>query len=118
MSNQKELEKHFERNEKMWKIWEQRGVNSETNLRVFFHFYATNKEDLNSLCQELEEYNIVYKKKEVRTFIFFKGWKVDAEITQKWSLPLLQGKMGRFFLMAQQTGVSLEGCGAIMPTKQ
>ena len=73
MSNQKELEKHFERNEKMWKIWEQRGVNSETNLRVFFHFYATNKEDLNSLCQELEEDNIVYQKKEVRTFIFFNG---------------------------------------------
>ena len=23
MSNQKVLEKHFERNEKMWKIWEQ-----------------------------------------------------------------------------------------------
>ena len=42
MSNQKELEKHFERNEKMWKIWEQRGVNSETNLRVFFYFKILN----------------------------------------------------------------------------
>jgi hypothetical protein len=40
---------------------------------------------------------------------------LEANIKQKWTLPILQAKMGRLFLMAQQVGVSLEGCGAIMP---
>lgn len=51
-------------------------VNSVTNLRVFFHFYATNKEDLNSLCQELEEDNIIYQKKKSELLFFLKVGKL------------------------------------------
>ncbi|MBS7230201.1 ribonuclease E inhibitor RraB [Flavobacterium psychroterrae] len=110
-----ELLQHFDRNEKMWEIWEQKGVNSETELTVNFHFYAVKKDRMQLLTQELESDEIVFRVKETRTLLFFKGWQIEADIKQKWDLILLQAKMGRMFLMAEQTGVSLEGCGAVMP---
>ena len=66
------------------------------------------------LCQELESDEIIFRVKETRTLIFLKGWTIEADINQKWSLPLLHANMGRLLLMARQTGVSLEGCGAFM----
>lgn len=113
--NKKDLQAHFDRNEKMWVLWEQRGVTSETELTVNFHFYATKKNNMLFLCRELEDDEMPFRVKETRTFIFLKGWEIEADIKQKWDLTLLQAKMGRLFLMALQTGTSLEGCGAFMP---
>lgn len=114
-NNSSELQAHFDRNKKMWEIWQERGVNSETELTVNFHFYATKKKNMELLCAELKSDNIEFRVEETRTFIFLKGWKITADIKKKWTLPELQGKTGNLFIMSKQTGVSLEGCGAFMP---
>lgn len=113
--NSAELNAHFSRNEKMWESFKERGIKEETEFTILFHFYASRKENMLHLCQELTASDISFDKKETRTFIFLKGWKVDAKIKQSWSLPKLQGKTGNMFLLSQQTGVSLEGCGAFLP---
>lgn len=110
-----ELQKHFDRNEKMWQIWEESGVTSETELTVNFHFYAGKKIAMQSIRQELEADDLVFRMKETRTLLFLKGWEIEVDIKQKWSLPLLQAKTGSMYMMAAQTGTSLEGCGAFMP---
>jgi hypothetical protein len=114
-NNNSELEGHFSRNEIMWKIWEERGVDSETELIVNFHFYAGKKKNMELLCVELEKDHIDFKVRETRTLIFLRGWEITADIKNKWTLPELQGKTGNLFIMSKQTGVSLEGCGALMP---
>jgi len=114
-SNTKELQDHLNRNEKMWAIWKQYGVDSETELTINFHFYATKKENMELLCGELESENIQYDVKETKTLFFLKGWEINANIKKKWTLPELQGKTGNLFIMSKQTEVSLEGCGALMP---
>ena len=114
-NNNKEMEAHFKRNAEMWKIWEQNGINSETELNVNFHFYSSKKNNMELLCKELKEDNIEFNVKETRTLIFLKGWQITADIKKKWSLPELQGKMGNLFILSKQVGVSLEGCGAFMP---
>jgi hypothetical protein len=114
-NNQKELEGHFKRNENMWKLWVEHGVNSETELTVDFHFYASKKQDMENLCRELEADDLTYKVKQTKTLLFLKGWEIETSIVQKWTLSLLQAKTGRMFLMSLQTGASLEGCGALLP---
>lgn len=113
--NNNELQEHFDRNEKMWKIWEENGVTSETELTINFHFYATKKIAMHSMQQELEAEGFIFRIKETRTLLFFKGWEIEVDIKQKWSLPLLQAKMGSMYMLAAQTGTSLDGCGAFMP---
>ncbi len=115
MNNRSELNAHFERNEKMWQIWEESGINSETELVVNFHFYSTRKRNTELLCKILSEENIPHRTEKTRTLIFLKGWNIEADIKKKWTLAELQGKAGNMFLLAEQTGVSLEGCGAFMP---
>jgi len=115
MDNKTELKAHFERNERMWKVWEERGVGSETELTVNYHFYSTRKENTDILCRILSDEEIPHRVEKTRTLIFFKGWRIEADIKKKWSLPELQGKTGNMFILAEQTGVSLEGCGALMP---
>lgn len=114
-NNNKELQGHFSRNESMWKIWEEHGINSETDFIVNFHFYSANKRNMESLCSELKSDEIEFKVKETKTLLFLKGWEITADIQKKWTLPELQGKTGNLFIMSKQTGVSLEGCGALMP---
>lgn len=114
-NNSSELQAHFDRNEKMWAIWQERGVNSETELTVNFHFYAAKKKNMELLCAELKSDNIEFRVEETRTLVFLKGWKITADIKRKWTLPELQGKTGNLFILSKQTGVSLEGCGAFMP---
>ena len=63
----------------------------------------------------LMEENIPYRLEKTRTMIFLKGWKIEVDIRKTWTLAELQGKTGNMFLLAEQTGVSLEGCGALMP---
>jgi hypothetical protein len=115
MGNSTELEGHFRRNESMWKIWQEHGVNPETELTINFHFYSAKKENMELLCDELKFDNIDFEVTQTRTFIFLKGWEITANIQKKWTLPELQGKTGNLFIMSKQTGVSLEGCGALMP---
>lgn len=115
MINNPELNAHIKRNEKMWQIWEQNGIASETEFKVNFHFYASKKENMELLCKGLLKRNITNSVKETRTLIFLKGWKIEADISKKWTLAELQINTRRMFLLSQQTGVSLEGCAALMP---
>lgn len=115
MDNKSELNAHFRRNENMWQIWEQNGIDSKTEFIVNFHFYSPKKENMEFLCEELSNDDIPNRVKETRTLIFLKGWKIEADISKKWTLPELQAKTGGMFVLSQQTGVSLEGCGALMP---
>jgi len=116
MDNTSALNAHFKRNENMWEIWKKRGINSETEFIVNFHFYSSRKENTDLLCNTLLEEKIPYRIKKTRTMIFLKGWEIEIDIKKKWTLPELQGKTGNMFILAEQTGVSLEGCGALMPT--
>ena len=116
-NNEKELNGHFKRNESMWKIWEEHGISSDTEFTVNFHFYASKKNNMENLSKELEADNLKYRVNETKTFFFFKGWEIEADIIQRWTLPLLQAKTCRMLLMSKQTGVSLEGCGALMPSE-
>jgi len=113
--NSTEMQGHIDRNESMWNIWKEHGVNSETELTVNFHFYSANKQKMELLCEELKSENIKFEVKEARTLIFFKGYEITADITKKWSLPELQGKTGNLYILSKQVGVSLDGCGAKMP---
>ena len=117
MTTKTELEAHFKRNEHMWQIWKEKGVNSETELTVNFHFYSARKENTELLCSVLLDEDIPHRIEKTRTLIFLKGWKIEADIKKKWTLDELQGKTGNMFILAQQLGVSLEGCGALMPNK-
>src|SRR5688500_18925226 len=114
-NNQKELEGHFKSNESMLKPWVEHGDNSETDLTVDLHFYASKKQHMENLCRELEVDDLTYRVKQTKTLLFLKGWEIETSIAQKWTLPLLQAKTGRMFLMSKQTGASLEGCGALLP---
>ena len=113
--NNSEMQGHLDRNESMWKIWEEHGVNSETELTVNFHFYSANKQKTELLCEILKSENIKFEVKQTRTLIFLKGWEITADITKKWNLPELQGKTGNLYILSKQVGVSLDGCGAKMP---
>ncbi|MRI00034.1 hypothetical protein GH721_05735 [Kriegella sp. EG-1] len=115
MNNKSELNAHLKRNENMWQIWEENGVNSESELTVNFHFYSTRKANTELLCKVLSDENIPHRVEKTRTLFFLKGWKIEADIKRRWTLPELQGKTGNMFILAEQTGVSLEGCGALMP---
>ncbi|WP_440122202.1 hypothetical protein [Tenacibaculum sp. Ill] len=115
MSNKHELNAHFERNEKMWQIWEENGIDSQTELVVNFHFYSTCKENTELLSKVLSDESIPHRIEKTRTLIFLKGWNIEADIKKKWTLTELQGKTGNMFILAKQTGVSLEGCGAFIP---
>lgn len=115
MDNKSELEGHFKRNESMWNLWVERGLNTDSEFIVNFHFYSARKENMEILCKVLDEEKIPYRVKKTRTMIFFKGWKIEADINKKWTIEELQGKTGNMFILAEQTGVSLEGCGAIVP---
>ena len=115
MNNNAELKSHYESNEEMWKAWEQHGVTSETILTINFHFYTTKKEKIEKLCNVLNEKGIPNNIKLTRKMIFFKGWIINADITQKWTLLELHEKTKDMFIIGKQTGISLEGCGAFMP---
>ncbi|MEO0505366.1 MAG: ribonuclease E inhibitor RraB [Bacteroidota bacterium] len=114
MDNTSELNAHFKRNEDMWQVWKEKGVDSKTELTVNFHFYSTRKENTELLCKILSDENIPHRVEKTRTLIFLKGWKIEADIKKNWTLPELQGKTGNMFILAEQTGVLLEGCGAVM----
>lgn len=114
-NNNSEMQGHMTRNESMWNIWKEHGVNSETELTVNFHFYSASKQKMELLCEVLQSENIVFDVKVTRTLIFLKGWEISADITKKWTLPELQAQTGNFYIMSKQVGVSLEGCGAKMP---
>ena len=113
-NNQVEMQGHLDRNEKVWEIWEQHGVNPSTKLTVNFHFYASNKQNMDLLCKELADADIIYRVTQTRTLIFLKGWKIEADITQTWTLAELQGKTGYMFVLSKQVGVTLEGLGALI----
>jgi len=100
----------------MWGIWENYGFKPNTELTVNFHFYATKKHNMELLCNELKGDNIPFRVNETKTLFFFKGWEIEADVTKKWTLAELQGKTGNMFVMSIQTGVSLEGCGAFIPS--
>ena len=90
MENNAELNAFFKRNEHMWQIWQQDGINSETEFIVNFQFYAPKEADMKLLCKKLTTRSIPNKIKETRTLIFIKGWKVEADISKKWTLAELQ----------------------------
>lgn len=115
MENKSELNAHLERNESMWQVWKENGIDSETELTVNFHFYSTRKENTERLCKTLSDYNIPYSIEKTRTLIFLKGWNIETDIKKKWTLEELQEKTKNMFIIAEKTGVSLEGCGAFMP---
>ena len=117
MDNTSELNAQLKRNEKMWQIWEQNGIDYKTEFIVNFHFYTPKKENMELLCQKLANQNTPTSVKETRTLIFLKGWKIEAEILKKWTLDELQLKTKRIVFLAQQAGVSLEGCSALMPKR-
>ena len=113
-NNKIEMQGHLDRNEKVWKLWGEYGVNPNTELTVNFHFYASKKQNMDLLCKELSDADIIYRVRQTRTLIFLKGWKIEADITKKWTLPELQGKTGYMFVLSKQVGVSLEGGGALI----
>lgn len=115
MNNNPELNEHLERNESMWHVQKENGIDSETELVVNFHFYSTRKENTELLCKALSDENIPYSIEKTRTLIFLKGWNIETDIKKKWTLVELQEKTKTMFLLAEQNGVSLEGCGAFMP---
>lgn len=99
----------------MWQIWEENGIDLETQFVVHFHFYATQKGNTELLCKILSNENIPHRIKKVKTLIFLKGWRIEADINKKWTLAQLQEKTTNLFLLAEQTRVSLEGCGTLIP---
>jgi len=113
--NRAELDAFYDFNINMWEIWKERGVTTETELRVIFNFYASKKLTKELLVNEIEEANIPFRIIKVKTLFFLSGWKVEVEVTKKWTLEALHGKTGYMFLLAKQTGVLYEGCGAFMP---
>ncbi len=115
MDNKKELAAHFERNEKMWHVWEERGIKTNEEFIVNFHFYSARKQNTELLCKELTDENLEYRVKTTRTLWIFRGWMIEVDIKKQWSLEALQGKTANMFMLSLQTGVSLEGCGAFMP---
>ncbi len=110
-----EIQGHLTRNKKMWEIWEEKGVNSKTELTVNFQFYAPKKKHMELFCGQLSNENIEFRVTPTRTFFFLKGWEIEADITKKWTLPELQKKTGDMFILSGLAGVALEGCGALMP---
>jgi len=115
MTNKSEYNAHLKRNEKMWQIWEENGIDLETQFVVHFHFYATQKENTELLSKALSNENIPHSIEKTTTLIFLKGWRIQAEIKKKWTLAKLQEKTANLFLHAKQTRVSLEGCGTFIP---
>lgn len=115
IQNSSELNTHLNRNEAMWKKWKERGITEDIQFNVIFHFYSARKQNMDTLGDELAKSEIPFKVNQTRTLIFLKGWKVDAEISKKWTPPELQGKTDNMFLLSKQTAVSLEGCGTFVP---
>jgi hypothetical protein len=114
-TNKERLEAHFKRNEFMWNLWVKNGVTADTELTVNFQFYASNKKNMENLTLKLENDGLKYNVRQTKTMLFLKGWEIDTQVKQKWTLGLLQAKTNRMFLMAVQVGVSLDGCGALLP---
>jgi hypothetical protein len=54
------MQGHLDRNKKMWKLWEKYGINPDTELTVNFHFYAPKKQNMDLLCKELSDADIIY----------------------------------------------------------
>lgn len=117
IENDPELKAHLNRNLAMWEEWKNHGITEKTKLTVLFHFYASKKGFMEALCSELEQRDVEFDVEKTRTMIFLKGWKINAKISKMWTLPELQEKTERMFLLAKQTETALEGCGAFMPKK-
>ena len=115
MNNNSELNAHLKRNENMWQIWVQNGIDPTTEFIVNFHFYTPKKENMELLCKKLTNQNTPFNVKQTRTLIFMKGWKIEAEILKKWALAELQLKTRAIVFLSQQAGVSFEGCSVLMP---
>jgi hypothetical protein len=52
---------------------------------------------------------------QTRTLLIFKGWTIETQLKQHWSLEKLLKKTEEFYIIAKQCGASLEGSGAEMP---
>ena len=116
-NNSSELQGHFNRNESMWKIWQEYITDPEAEFTVNFVFYSSKKKNMELLCNQLKSDSIDFKVRETKMLFFLRGWEITADIKKKWTLVELQGKTGNLFIMSKQTGVSLEGCGALMPKR-
>ncbi len=114
INNNPELESHFKRNAELWERWKHHGITKDKEFTILFHFYAAKKSQMETLCKRLQVENIKFNTEQTRTFVFLKGWKVDAKLTQIWTLTELQDKMGYMFMLSTQTDTSLEGCGAYL----
>ena len=117
MKNNSDLQGHIDRNNSMWKIWEEHGVNEETELIVNFHVSSPNRNSTESLCKELLDKNIRFSLNERKKFIFFRTWEISADVEKKWSLYELQEMTKVLFSLSKNVGVTLEGLGAKMPKK-
>ena len=117
MKNNSDLQGHIDRNNSMWKIWEEHGVNEETELTVNFHFSSPNRNSTESLCKELLDKNIRFSLNERKKFIFFRTWEISADVEKKWSLYELQEMTKVLFSLSKNVGVTLEGLRAKMPKK-
>jgi len=115
MIDEEELIAHLKRNEMMWQIWNENGLDSGTEFIVNFQFYSTKKKFTELLTHELSNNNIEHRISNTKTLLFLKGWNIEADIKSYWTLEELQEKTQKMFLMSQETGTSLEGCGAFIP---
>ncbi len=111
----KELQGHIDRTDAMLEQWLQYGVNESDELSVDFHFYSASKESADNLFNELSTRGHTSTMSQTRTLLIFKGWNIELQIKQQWTLSKLLNRTEELYLLGKQCGASFEGSGAEMP---
>jgi len=107
---------HYTRNEAMWKLWQQHGINEQTPINVDFQFVCPKYDNGIELKKILEKEGLNVNLRKIRKFIFFIKGDIEATMpTQTWSLQKIQEYTTKYFNLSIQVGCDLDGLGAFMP---
>jgi len=110
-----DIEWHLKTNVELWRKWLEKGITPGMSFVVDFHFYVPKEETANALVTSLEDAGFTVKKNAVRTFVFWRGWDIEASVKHEWTLEYLNDRTREFCRSADECGFSFEGFGALMP---
>jgi len=89
-------------------IWKENGIDFDKPFSVIFKFYRANKTPPKALINYLEKEGYSVMGKQTRTLIIFKGYKISAEITKRWTEESLLETTKNLAIKANENETTLE----------
>jgi len=106
----KEQKEFLEKNKRLWELWTNGDINSNTEYTIIFRFYAVSMRKIIKLRKELERLNIQFELKKEKRFLFLKEYIVNAIVQKNWSMAALNEETITMYNLSKTIDIIYVGC--------